>query len=81
MWTIKSVKKRFCCNTGKKNRLTNRENVKKSSKDESSNPTVCLATAIQQTVVRSTSKTPESRVKPRNSSTLVFGIECAIFLF
>ncbi|UZA79947.1 hypothetical protein EZZ79_13440 [Pseudomonas syringae] len=81
MWTIKSVKKRFCCNAGKKNRLTNRENVKKSSKEESSDLTVCLATAIQQTAVRSTSRTSESRVKTRNSSTLVFGIERAIFLF
>ncbi|POP71109.1 hypothetical protein CXB35_05545 [Pseudomonas syringae] len=80
MWTIKSVKKRFCCNAGKKNRLTSRENVKKSSKEESSDLTVCLATAIQQTAVRSTSRTSENRVKPRNSSTLVFGIERAIFL-
>ncbi|AVB25988.1 hypothetical protein CXB36_09450 [Pseudomonas syringae pv. syringae] len=81
MWTIKSVKKRFCCNTGKKNRLTSRENVKKSSKDESSNPTVCLATAIQQTAVRSTSRTLKNRVSPRNSSALVVGIERAIFRF
>ncbi|PBQ03986.1 hypothetical protein CCL07_14195 [Pseudomonas congelans] len=81
MWTIKSVKKRFCCSTGEKKRLTDRENVKKSSRDELPNPTVCLATAIQQAAVRSTSRTLENHVKPRDSSTLVFGIERAIFLF